>query len=433
MAIFHSLEFDGINSLDNGVYITGEAVYNSAERDVEMIEIAGRSGALVMDKGRYKNVSLTYPAGAFGSDQAEFAKKMRQFRNLMATKHGYKRLVDDYHPDEYRMAVFKDAIEVEPVGNSKAGEFELLFDCMPQRYLMSGETPMAISSGDVVFNPTMNDASPLLEVEGYGEINFNGYEIELNDDVFGEITLLSRAKKVVADSASASILRSFDTAYTNTGDVITLNSEGMSDSEGDHDGAMSSDFYVTCSAPYSFGSISKQATNLVYSAAARFAFEPNKMNGVAYLAPVTFSAGTPQTITGSLVATVPVMNNGATAETITVTNTLTLAYDGSGVITTTSEVSITGDSLGIVQTLPTSITVVRSLAVANSTESVLGHPTYLDCDLGVAYRYIGGKAMSLDGYIDLGTNLPVLSSGNNTITFDNTITSLKVTPRWWIL
>ena len=42
-----------------------------------------------------------------------------------------------------------------------------------------------------------------------------------------------------------------------------------------------------------------------------------------------------------------------------------------------------------------------------------------------------GEAKSLNAYIDLGSDLPVLAPGANTITFDNTITDLKVVPRWW--
>jgi hypothetical protein len=34
MAVFKSLTFDGINSLNYGIYITGEAVYNAPERAV---------------------------------------------------------------------------------------------------------------------------------------------------------------------------------------------------------------------------------------------------------------------------------------------------------------------------------------------------------------------------------------------------------------
>lgn len=54
MSTFNSLEFDGVNSLNHGIYITGESVYNAPERDVESLEIAGRNGDYLLDKGRWK-------------------------------------------------------------------------------------------------------------------------------------------------------------------------------------------------------------------------------------------------------------------------------------------------------------------------------------------------------------------------------------------
>ena len=87
MAIFNSLTFDGQNSLDNGVYITAESSYDAPERDIEEIEIAGRNGAFLLDKGRWKNIEVTYKAGAFGSNQTEFASKIKNFRNLLALQY----------------------------------------------------------------------------------------------------------------------------------------------------------------------------------------------------------------------------------------------------------------------------------------------------------------------------------------------------------
>ena len=47
--LYKGLVFDGVDSRDYGIYITGDAVFNSPERDVEMIEIPGRNGAYALD------------------------------------------------------------------------------------------------------------------------------------------------------------------------------------------------------------------------------------------------------------------------------------------------------------------------------------------------------------------------------------------------
>ena len=72
--------------------------------------------------------------------------------------------------------------------------------------------------------------------------------------------------------------------------------------------------------------------------------------------------------------------------------------------------------------------------LAHSTASALGNPTYIDCDLGECYRYLSnGNLMTLNNVVEFGSDLPVLSPGAHTITFDGTVTELKIAPRWWKL
>ena len=162
-AIFNGFTFDGENSKDYGVYITGSGVFNAPERDVEMISIPGRDGAFAQDKGRFSNIEVTYPAGLFGVDRADFAQAISDFRNMLASRKGYCRLEDDYNPGEYRKAVFKAGVYVSPA-SLESGEFSVTFDCKPQRFLTSGETAVALSSGDDITNPTLFDSKPLLQV-----------------------------------------------------------------------------------------------------------------------------------------------------------------------------------------------------------------------------------------------------------------------------
>ena len=65
--------------------------------------------------------------------------------------------------------------------------------------------------------------------------------------------------------------------------------------------------------------------------------------------------------------------------------------------------------------------------------STLGNPTYIDCELGEVYKIENGSLISLNRLTDLGSNLPVLSPGENEITFDNTFTSVEIIPHWWVV
>lgn len=173
MAVFKSLTFDGINSLDYGIYVTGEAVYNAPERVVEMVEIPGRNGSLAIDQGRFTNIEVSYPCGCFADTQADFAAKVSAFRNAIGSRYSYKRLTDEYNTDEYRLGLYKSGLEVSAVRYGTAGQFTITFDCKPQRWLTSGETPVAVSSS--LTNPTDFESKPLIEVTGTGTLGIGEY------------------------------------------------------------------------------------------------------------------------------------------------------------------------------------------------------------------------------------------------------------------
>ena len=181
---FKSLTFDGENSRDYGVYITGQAVFNAPERNVEMVEIPGRNGAYALDKGNFNNIEVTYPAGIFADSLTDFAEAVSDFRNFLCSRTGYVRLTDDYNPDEYRLAVYKSGLEVTPT-QLIAGEFNITFECKPQRYLTSGEDLIEVGawgeteevSGSIAtFNVTDEDTkvkslkvdiNPIQDLHGY--------------------------------------------------------------------------------------------------------------------------------------------------------------------------------------------------------------------------------------------------------------------------
>ena len=143
--------FDGESSKTFDLFITGGAVFDAPERDVEMIEIPGRNGAFVQDLGRFKNVTVTYRCALTSTKENEFVDAMRKVREWLGSKKGYCRLWDDFNPGEYRMAMFNGYIEVTneaPV----VGRFDLSFECKPQRFLLDGDNPVKVSDDGTIFN-----------------------------------------------------------------------------------------------------------------------------------------------------------------------------------------------------------------------------------------------------------------------------------------
>lgn len=172
--------FDGVTSSSLNTYISGEGTFNAPERVYDMQVIPGRNGALALDEKRFENVELTYPAFIFKDDGTNFEAAISDLRNALLSKNGYKRLTDTYHPGEFRLAIYKDGLEVAPTMINRAGEFDLVFTCKPQRFLTSGETVTTKTSSGTITNPTKFDARPLLVVTGTGNLTVNGTQIAIS-------------------------------------------------------------------------------------------------------------------------------------------------------------------------------------------------------------------------------------------------------------
>jgi len=398
IAPYKYFTFDGASSRDYGVYLTGEGVFNAPERVVDMVEIPGRNGNYALDHGKFNNITVTYKAGIVDASESNFADKMSAVRNWLCSKVGYKRLSDDYNPNEYRMAVFKSGVKVDHE-NLSTGEFEITFDCKPQRWLTSGETATAVANNGTLSNPTLFDASPLLAVKGYGNINIGGHDIDIENVPLGTTLLIGEFNET-----TNSVTKQFNGAQLNTSDTFTFD--------------CTMQVKYSRSTGYTVGSItevSKSGVTVDYNAIY------HRID--ATFGELTFTKGTSATHTGSVQYTISI-TRGSTS-TYTRTATFNVAYDGDETIT----VSITG-TLSV-----TGATVSQYISATdtygNSTVPALGNPLYIDLDIGECWNEDSGTPISLNEAVQLGSDLPVLPPGSTTFTYDGTVTELKVTPRWW--
>lgn len=416
--IFRHLIFGEVDSADYGIYINGDAVYNSPERQVEMITVPGRDGLVALDMGRFENIEIVYPCGTFATTQEEFAEQLSAFRNAIMSLRGYQRLEDTYHPEEFRKAVFMSAIEVEPVSYNRAGEFELTFNCKPQRWLSVGDLPIPVDSGDVLENPSPFESGPLLEIEGYGDISFNGFTVSLEDAVLG-VTQLEDSftefgtydPNTVSNSASRTF--TLESNLFNTGDTITVNASKFR-----------TQFYsknVRCYIKSQSGSGSSEGSGAVL-----WNDDPYMSDIQTNFTDIAFTAGTSATKTYTYTV---IYQNQSNVEIGTIQMVTTIAYNytqGHHSLLFYSKATATA---GIYP--PQGLYIFGGKTTVDSSLSLLGNPTYVDCDLGEAYRLENGTPVSLNSKVVLGSDLPVMAPGPNKVTFDNTITDLKIAPRWW--
>lgn len=160
------LVYDGVNLKDFGVFISGTEVFNAAPRSVDTVVVPGRNGTLTIDNNRFENVEITYPAFIYNSFRANIVG----LRNFLLQSSAYRRLEDTYNPEIFMMAKYISGLSVSPTERRLEGEFDLVFDRMPQRYLKTGEEPQEFTADGVITNPTNFEAKPVMRVYGTGTL-----------------------------------------------------------------------------------------------------------------------------------------------------------------------------------------------------------------------------------------------------------------------
>ena len=168
--------FNGQSLRDYGVYISGLNTYNAPSRDVDSVKVPGRNGTLTMDNGRYNNINVTYPAFICNNYDA----RVEALRNFLLSQSGYKRLEDTYHPEEFRLARWAGEFTADTLDALIAGQFDLTFDCYPQRFLKEGEKQIELTANGSVNNIYSQTALPLIRAYGTGSFSINGISVAIS-------------------------------------------------------------------------------------------------------------------------------------------------------------------------------------------------------------------------------------------------------------
>lgn len=173
----HYFTFDNVPSTDYGVYVTASNIFDSAEEDVETIEIPYSNNVVHLSKGSFKPFVIKNECLIYDSAST----RLESFRNFLQSRGKACRYVDSLKTDEFRIARFKRAFEVRRTDYSDIAVFGLELEARPQRFLTSGETPISITGSEDISNPTSFSSKPLIKTIGWGTIYVNGYEITVHD------------------------------------------------------------------------------------------------------------------------------------------------------------------------------------------------------------------------------------------------------------
>lgn len=177
-----NVKFNGTSSKDLDIIIQTKPVYTYPEKDISETHIPGRNGNLVIDNKSFNNVQRSYNFALIYKNEGEYIQKSEIINNwLHSSGAAYSRLEDTYDPDVYRMARYSESKSFTDV-NDGAVTISVNFECMPQRFLKSGDNPITFNTATVELqNPGVYESLPLIEI-------INGSEVSTADILLMTLT-----------------------------------------------------------------------------------------------------------------------------------------------------------------------------------------------------------------------------------------------------
>lgn len=160
-----TIVFNGTSSDDFGLIVEKLPPSVHASRRGDLISIPGRNGVIVREDGSFdtfqQEYQISFSQAAQNRDPYQAARDIAVW---LLGASGFCRLEDGFEPEHFRLARYAGEYNVDTV-LMEYGKATLTFDCQPQRYLKSGETPLTFTGGAsaTIMNPTQFEARPLLK------------------------------------------------------------------------------------------------------------------------------------------------------------------------------------------------------------------------------------------------------------------------------
>ncbi len=155
--------FNGVSSDELGVIVEHYPRLVFPKRKVEVFQIPGRNGDLLIDQEVYENYEQTYEVFFDSKYRGGLEAAMPKIASWLLSGIGYGRLEDSYSKEYYRMAYVPQVAEFLNYFN-EYGRGSLTFNCAPQRFYKTGENEIQVQNGQTLHNPNGFKAWPLIRL-----------------------------------------------------------------------------------------------------------------------------------------------------------------------------------------------------------------------------------------------------------------------------
>ena len=221
--------YGGESSSGYGMVVAEAPAYERPKRKETIFTVPGRNGSIIFQEDAWEDVSRNYRVWLAEDANDTLVEKVDAFEAMLNSKRGYNRLEDNFEPDIYRLAYYSG-------GNgfsnnlTQYGEANLSFTCRPERFLKSGETPVTVTNGYTLVNPTKYYSKPLIHIEATGPvgITINGKTISASVTDYINIDCDSMdAYRLVAENRNANIDGSFPTIAPGNNTITILGNPSL--------------------------------------------------------------------------------------------------------------------------------------------------------------------------------------------------------------
>lgn len=158
------IRFGNIDFSGDGAYIWGAGQYSAPTRSVDMIEVPGRNGDLIVDNGNYTNTKAYFDVVI----TRDVEKNTDRLKYLLYSQKGYQRLYDSDLKGFYRMASFSSGFDIM---SNDGGVVRIEFDCKPFKYDVLGENAVVFTDEGNLYNKYFEPSRPTITVYGSGQGN----------------------------------------------------------------------------------------------------------------------------------------------------------------------------------------------------------------------------------------------------------------------
>lgn len=140
-----SITWNGVNSDTIGVIVEKIPNRYVPTRRFSPQQVAGRNGNILLVDKAFPNVEQEYEVYLSAEAQG-LPSVARACAEWLMGPDGYCRLTDSYDTTVYREAFLMGGYDLENILN-KFGRCTITFSCKPQKYLLTGDTPISIPAG----------------------------------------------------------------------------------------------------------------------------------------------------------------------------------------------------------------------------------------------------------------------------------------------